>query len=294
LPLAYRLSVTGWARFCLQKPHRLRWGDSLHFFEALAEFMATILLSGFHAWRKPFRAEWAALAANLAEQHLSLERSTFGVWVAIAGYWAKVLRRLAGQGPARQQTTELFQTSNGEVLAMLGSSSLVRILSETNRYRNSWTGHGGIVSDREARERHDMLAAHMEEVRGVFGTVWEQYTLVRPGPMEFAAGIYQCTVQRVMGNRTPFETMVVELEHPLEREQLYLVVTDERRALPLLPFIKVLPSPETAQNACYFYNRQQRSGELRFVSYHFEPQGELVREFPDTLEALQSLSTLTV
>src|SRR5262249_59989959 len=50
----------------------------------------------------------------------------------------------------------------------------------------------------------------------------------------------------------------VELVEPMDDGHLYLKSPEEKRALKLLPLIKVMPSPRTAENACYFYNRRQR------------------------------------
>ena len=63
----------------------------------------------------------------------------------------------------------------------------------------------------------------------------------------------------------------------LDVEQLYLPARkDVGRALRLLPLVKVGPSPQSAKNACYFFNRLERDG-ARFVSYHFTDRPE-VRE----------------
>ena len=91
-----------------------------------------------------------------------------------------------------------------------------------------------------------------------------------------------------MGSRTPFEVVDVFVAEPMEDDQLHLLGRGESRPLKVLPFIKVMPSPRTAQNACYFYNR--REGEkLRFVSYHFESEAEVVEAFSDTETALRLL-----
>jgi hypothetical protein len=51
-----------------------------------------------------------------------------------------------------------------------------------------------------------------------------------------------------------------------------------------------MAAPKTAQNACYFYNRRQKDQKIRFVSYHFEQEAEVVDQFDDTLEILQLIS----
>lgn len=75
----------------------------------------------------------------------------------------------------------------------------------------------------------------------------------------------------------------------MEDGHLHLKSPDEQRALKLLPFVKVMPSPKAEGNACYFYNRQQKDG-IRFLSYHFESESEVVQEFADAAEALRKLT----
>ena len=74
----------------------------------------------------------------------------------------------------------------------------------------------------------------------------------------------------------------------LDIEQLYLAHKDARRALRLLPLIKVGPSPQSAKT-CYFFNKVERDG-LRFVSYHYIDQPELTGQFDDALEVMKLLS----
>ena len=70
--------------------------------------------------------------------------------------------------------------------------------------------------------------------------------------------------------------------------RLYLKSPDETSALKLLPFVKVLPSPRTEENACYFYNRRDKKG-IRFLSYYFEGDAEVVDVFDDVGLALDNL-----
>ena len=61
----------------------------------------------------------------------------------------------------------------------------------------------------------------------------------------------------------------------LDVDRLYLASRNCGRALLLLPLVQVGPSPSSAKNACYFFNRLDKEG-ARFVSYHFvdEPERE--------------------
>ncbi len=161
-------------------------------------------------------------------------------------------------------------------------------MKETNALRNSWKGHGGIVGEAEAKRRHVKLADHLAKLRSLFGTIWDQYQLVKPRQASFTAGQFVYSVERLMGSRTPFEIIEAVVAEPMEDGQLHLLGSRANRALSLLPFIKVMASPTSAQNACYFYNRRQGE-KLRFVSYHFETEAEVIEAFSDTESALKLL-----
>ncbi len=78
----------------------------------------------------------------------------------------------------------------------------------------------------------------------------------------------------------------------MEDGQLHLLASGGNRALSLLPFIG-MSSPTSAQNACYFYNRRQGE-KLRFVSYHFETEAEVIEVFSDTESALKLIEGRSV
>jgi hypothetical protein len=74
----------------------------------------------------------------------------------------------------------------------------------------------------------------------------------------------------------------------MDHGDLYLLDPDGDRALKLLAFIRVMPSPKTEANACYFYNRRQADSQ-RFVSYHFEADSEVEKFFADTQAAIEGM-----
>jgi len=59
-------------------------------------------------------------------------------------------------------------------------------------------------------------------------------------------------------------------------------------ALELCPLLRIMPSPQSEENACYFYNRRE-DGKARFVSYHFDADSEVLIDAPDTLAFLDEL-----
>jgi hypothetical protein len=260
----------------------------LHFFEALAQFMATILLSSFYEG-EGIKKELRDL---LAKPGLDLERSSFGTWKAIFEKLSKQMRKLLKTDEGKEACYLLFKTKKMTVLNMLCSTELVHVFIETNKLRNKWKGHGGAVSQAAARLLLLELEKHLQKITNAFGEIWTDFRLIGPVNSSYHAGYYEFRVNLLMGSRTPFLKEQHRFEHPLDREldreRLYFCDPDEQQALELLPFVKILPSPPTEPNACYFYNRQESQGRIRLVSYHFEPESEIIDEFQDTAAVLES------
>ncbi len=77
----------------------------------------------------------------------------------------------------------------------------------------------------------------------------------------------------------------------LDVDGLYIVNGQQNDALKLLPLIQVCASPESAKNACYFFNRTQKEG-LRFISYHYAGRPELSGRFPEATDVIRFLSEI--
>jgi len=169
--------------------------------------------------------------------------------------------------------------------------TLVALLQEANQLRNDWTGHGGIVGERQAEERHALLRSHLVKLREHFGNCWRRYEFIRPRTCAVRAGAFHNHAHRLMGSNPAFEVIQRQTTHPLEADQLHFIADGESTALQLLPLIKVMPSPATEENACYFYNRVEGDG-IRLVSYHFEAESDVVRSFSDVSEALKQTCLL--
>jgi predicted RNA methylase len=268
-----------------------RYEHLLHFFEALAEFWATVLLSGFSTDPGAMAAERQKISEVLQKQHLSFERSTFGTWVRVVEILSSAGRSLlnAPELDKKQQCRGMFRCLSDEVLAWLFASDAIAPLQLANKIRNDVDAHGGIVGDDAARQFLLELEQHLSEVRASLSGTWENFTLVRPGPTRVSHGMYHYKAQLLAGSRTPFRTVELELSEHMDDDYLYLIAAEETRPLRLLPLVKVMPSPATAENACYFYNRRE-AGRIRFVSYHFDREARIENVFQDTDDALRSIT----
>jgi hypothetical protein len=171
---------------------------------------------------------------------------------------------------------------------MLTSAPLVKAISDSNSMRNDFDAHGGVLSARAAEDINESLDRLVDSVRSEVGERWQYYQLLKPNAFRFKDGEFVGTAKVVMGTRTPFLTAEVTTGEPMEDNTLHLKDTSSDRALPLIPLIKIMPSPRTEENACYFFNRLQQSG-VRMVSYHYESEAEVTAEFTDVGDAISKL-----
>jgi hypothetical protein len=243
-------------------------------------------LSAFNAQQAKWSELQPKLMTALEQGHLSFELGTFGTWRVVVECLGAEARRLLNDEP--DVCFELFRTHNREVLEAICSRRLVGLLQDANAIRNNWSGHTGAVSDLAARQVNNRLNEHIVTARDVFGIVWESYQLLLPGICKVRSGLFHYEARRIMGSRTPFPSTGLELAEGMEDGHLHLWSPGETRCLKLMPFVKVMPSPKTEENACYFYNRKQDGG-IRFLSYYFETDSDVVQEFGDTAQALKML-----
>ena len=96
---------------------------------------------------------------------------------------------------------------------------------------------------------------------------------------------YSQKVSLLTGTRVPFKRETINVPEMMDDGGLYLLTDDRQQPLKLKPFVKILPGPRTARDACYFYSRQQANG-IRYVSYHYEAEAEVIDAFQDTAAAL--------
>lgn len=283
--LPFPLASILWVCHTQTGNYREQYEQKIHFFEALAEFLAVVHLSAFighPTWNELMNK----LNSALNRSKLSWKMATFGTWKTVVEVLSAKTRQLLSEEP--EMCFELFKTRNRELLEAIASKRLVGVIQATNSIRNDRMGHTGAVRDADARAVNEQLTQYIEDVRGTFGVVWDGYRLLLPGPCKIKEGIYEYPVRRVMGSRTPFPSDNIQLSEAMEDGQLHLWSPNETRALKLLPLVKVMRSPKTEENACYFYNRQQNNG-IRFLSYYFDSDPELVEQFPDVADTLRIL-----
>ncbi len=211
----------------------------------------------------------------------------------LAGRLAKFGRTLLnGDDDGKAALSVGFGTRDEEILNSLFASEIIEQLQNANNIRNRTVGHGGIVGQEEAKNRRVLLESSLAVVRGSIGDIWQRYALLRAGAARIRNGLYEYEAENVMGRSTPFKKVQVTTRNPVDYGRLFIFAYDSNTAVPLAPLVVIGPPPENAQNACYFYNRMD-GAKVRFVSYHFDKQAEILQSGPEITESLKRLMEVT-
>jgi hypothetical protein len=269
----------------------------LHFFEGAAEFVSVILLSAFHSNEAVFVPYRQKLTETMQRQNLSFNRATFGTWKLVVEYLGKQTRELLNANGKRAEEAkndralcaDLFSDPSLSLPSALSRKKLAAIFSDTNKMRNDWGGHGGVVGPDEAESRNQQLLAEVQKLREAFADTWTETQMIRALHCRPRRGVFENEVSILMGSNAEFLKETRAMANWLDVDRLYLTNKDSDKALKLLPLIQVSSSPQSAKNACYFFSRLERDG-ARFVSYHFADRPELKEQFADATEAINFLS----
>jgi hypothetical protein len=262
----------------------------LHFFEAFAEFTGIILLSAFSSREEVFEEIKNDLHGALKKQNLSFKRATFGTWKLVIDYLGKRVRQLlSGDRDQLATCADMFADPSMEFAKAVSRKELAEIVSLTNKLRNDWAGHGGVVGQEEAHLRNEQLLAEVQKLREVTIGLWSGDTqLIHALHCRPRKGLFENEVALLMGSNSEFLKETVVMPTWLDLERLYILQNESRRGLQLLPLVQVGPSPSSAKNACYFFSRVEKDG-LRYVSYHFIDQPERKYLIEDASEAMSLL-----
>jgi len=254
----------------------------LHFFEAFSQFQVMLMLSAL-----------TQKGNNINKKYLyeidtdRLTRATFGTWVVIGRNMSKRLRSFMNDEP--DHCLSVFRHKKKDLINIISSKEIYNILELTNKYRNDWKGHGGVESIEKAKERLDLLERELQNLRSFIGDIFDEYHLIQPGQGHFSEELFHCNCNILQGSRNTFIEKEYQFINGLDVKYLYLYEEGSYEALKLLPFIKMMPSPNTQVNACYFYNRIDKDG-VRMVSYYFDQDADVIIDddrIPNLLESLE-------
>lgn len=267
---------------------KTKYEHLLHFFEATAEFISIILLSAFKANEALFKLHSEKLKESLQKQDLSFQQATFGTWKLVVEYFGKQTRKLLSDDNNQALCADIFSDSSLMMPKTISRKELARVLSTTNKMRNDWSGHGGVVGQEEAELRNQKLLAELQKLRRIFADAWVNTQLIHALYCRPHSGVFENEIAVLMGSNSEFLKDTRSMATWLDVERLYLLNKNSGGALLLLPLVQVGPSPQSAKNACYFFNRLEGDG-ARFVSFHFADNPELTGQFKEATDVIKSL-----
>lgn len=273
LPFPLSSILRAW-QTTLSSDFKTKYEHLLNFFEAVAEFLSLILLSAFDSNQALFESHSQKLSESMKKYNLSFQRATFGTWKLVVEYLGKQTRELlAKEQEDRKLCMEMFADPSLCLPKVISSLEIASILSNTNKMRNDWKGHSGIVGQEEAKLRNEQLLGEVQKLRDIMADVWDEIELIRLINCVPKSGVFENEVAVLMGSNSEFLKETRRMFTLLDADYLYLSKKGSDKVLKLLPLIQVGASPSSAKNACYFYSRAEKDG-LRFVSYHFVDQPE--------------------
>ena len=248
----------------------------IHAWEAIVTFHATVLLSASRADPKRSGEIEATIAETLRQQHLSIERASFGTWVIIIERISKEFRRALEEGDADEiaHVRRSFADLGRAGIERLVSKDLVKKITEVNTKRNRWLGHTGYTSDEEWKAQVVSLMSDLSELRRILGDVWAELLLVRAGSSKLR---HEGRIQRAevaVGTRSPFKSRDFNIGDEMIDGDLYLAKDGSQSPLPLGQFVQLSSAPQDAQYTTYFYNRTEGAS-VRMVSYQHGPESEI-------------------
>ncbi len=246
-----------------------------HFFEAFAQFATTYMLSCFYSDKEYFvrnKSKWIDVNGEFSK---IFSRASFGNWVVVGERLAKHTRRLLSDKKTRSDVFVYYHTEKDDFIETIIGKRLFGILKDVNSYRNDWQGHGGISGEFENQRRLAAMETELRVLREIVGNVFSGFAVLLPQEAKQSKGIFYYKAKNIMGTiNTPFKTIEIETNTSLEDGALYFMDLSRRDPIKFISFIKMLPSPKTESNACYFYNRLEKDS-VRWVSYQFDQQPEI-------------------
>ena len=235
----------------------------------------------------------------MSGQSLSFRRASFGAWKLVVEYLGKQTRLLLQDSGKKHEDVRngraicesIFADTTLRLPTILSGKPIADIFSATNKMRNDWGGHGGVVGQEEARIRNNQLPGQLEKLRFAMSDLWDSAVVANALHCRPRKGVFENEMAIPWGSNSEFLKESRSMSTWLDVDSLYVVSGHQGDTLKLLPLIQVGASPESAKNACYFFNRAEKEC-LRFISYHYVSRPELSGPFQKAADAITFLSEL--
>jgi hypothetical protein len=214
--------------------------------------------------------------------------------VKALGKQVRQLLRVNGKQPDQAKAdldlcATLFSDDSLQLPTILSKPEIADVIERTNSLRNNWVGHQGVLGNDIAAQRNVILLAQLQKLREAMEDLWDDVELIQGIHCIHRQGMFENELAILKGSNSEFLKETRPLVMPLDVERLYVHSRGNVTAIVLLPLVHIGPSPASARNACYFFNRLEKEG-VRFVSYHYADLPELTEAFEEAKATIQLLS----
>lgn len=256
----------------------------LHFFEAFSEFMSMLLLSSFYQDKEFYKAHNEKWANHDSEYEDWIRKANFGGWNYLTSTLLKTVRSLYTEKENREHLFSVLGRPSNDFMTLLLSKNINPILEKVLAYRNNWKGHGGISNEKDNMNRIIFLEQELNNLRQLIKSAFDECRVVSPSTSKYKEGVFEFKAKELVGNKTPFNEIMIDSLIPMEENKLYLFHLGQNKPIELLPFIKF----NHESKACYFYNRIETST-VRWVSFHYEQKAEFTEDLDDRFEEVLNI-----
>jgi type I restriction enzyme M protein len=280
--LPYPLASILWSYTSMMDAQQ-KTNSLFHFFEALSQFNTTLILSAITSNSEFYSSKFSGIITKDV-----FTTSSFGGWNLVGIRLASKIRKMMKTESTQQECISIFGGVDNRIVNLLSDAELGKILQEAAKLRNRWLGHSGAVTKAEYSRRLLSLEGLLVKTRMILEDEYSSMILILPDTGRYKGGLFYNIVKEVRGTRTPFREILLETISPLESDSLHIVAVGGNISIKLLPFLRIMHSPETERNTCYFYNRVEPEG-VRWITYQFQEESELTLPDEDVEAALDLL-----
>jgi len=261
----------------------------LLFYEALSEFLSNLFLSSFNSDKEFYKENCTKLIGYTPEFKNWFLKSDFGGWNNLFSNLSKSTRIFLNDIETKDRVQSIFGYPSQLFIENLTSKKISEILSTVCQLRSDWKGHGGITSDLLYKERVSVLENHLVSIKENLITAFDDCSFHIAGKMTYNNGYYQAETKLLKGSHSIFKDKTLNVSIPMDEGSQYILHSNQDKPIKLLPLIKLMASPSSVDNACYFYNRIEKNKNIRLISYHFDGLPEKTIEDSELLETLDLL-----
>lgn len=265
-----------------------RFEKLLHFFDAATQILASIHLSVLR--NNDLLAEEILLKLNqqLKITNKTIKEGAFGLWVVVYEILVSSIRKKLNND--KNLIMNLYGMEDHDLMLQFINKGLITLFKEANFIRNSRLGHTGAINENTAASTHNNLSNLLSKFRALSIGIWDYYQLIIPGTTRKKGGLLSCKVKNIMGTRTPFVPNKIDINSILDEENIYLYSNISQKAIELLPFVKIMPSPKTGETVCYFYNKLLNNNKARFISYHYGNDSDIELHSDNLIKVINEIN----